>query len=120
MLHAAQRCRRQYAFEKPAKRALQTDAYLVHQGPGTLEFAFALGEELRAAGLAAVLHAGGGSFKAQMKKADASGATLALIVGENELAADAVAVKPLRDGRPQRQVPRAGLAAQLNALLKGN
>ena len=49
-------------------------AYLVHQGEGTLEYAFALGEELRAAGFAVVLHAGGGGFKAQMKRADRSGA----------------------------------------------
>ena len=106
------------AGRAPAPRP--PDAYLVHQGPGTLECAFAVGEELRAAGLAAVLHAGGGSFKAQMKKADASGAALAIIVGESELAAGAVAVKPLRDSRPQRQVARSGLAAQLNELLKGN
>src|SRR5512134_358545 len=62
------------AGRAPAPRA--ADAYLLHQGPGTLELAFAVGEELRAAGLAVVLHAGGGSFKAQMKKADASGAAL--------------------------------------------
>jgi histidyl-tRNA synthetase len=106
------------AGRAPAPRA--ADAYLLHQGPGTLELAFAVGEELRAAGLAVVLHAGGGSFKAQMKKADASGAALAIIVGESELTAGAVAVKPLRDGRPQRQVARAALVAQLHELLKGN
>jgi histidyl-tRNA synthetase len=94
------------------------DAYLVHQGAGTLEFAFALGEELRAAGFAVVLHAGGGSFKSQMKKADASGAALALIVGEDELKAGAVTVKPLRAARPQLQVTRAAVAAQLREFLK--
>jgi histidyl-tRNA synthetase len=95
-------------------------AYLVHQGAGTLEYAFALGEELRAAGFAVVLHAGGGSFKSQMKKADASGAALALIVGEDELKAAAVSVKPLRDARPQQRVARAALAAQLADFLKGS
>jgi histidyl-tRNA synthetase len=95
-------------------------AYLVHQGAGTLEYAFALGEELRAAGFAVVLHAGGGSFKSQMKKADASGAALALIVGEDELKAAAVGVKPLRDARPQQQVARAVLAARLADFLKGS
>jgi len=93
-------------------------AYLVHQGEGTLEYAFALGEELRAAGFSVVLHAGGGSFKSQMKRADASGAALALIVGEDELKAAAVTVKPLRAARPQQQVARAALAARLPDFLK--
>ena len=96
------------------------DAYLVHQGEGTLAYAFTLGEELRAAGHAVVLHAGGGAFKSQMKKADASGALLALIVGEDEIAAQAVSVKPLRDARPQQRVGRAELARRLTEFLKGS
>jgi histidyl-tRNA synthetase len=96
------------------------DAYLVFQGEGTLPHAFALGEELRAAGFAVVLHAGGGGFKAQMKKADASGAKLALIVGEDEIEAGAVSVKPLRDARPQQRVARGELLRQLNEFLKGS
>jgi histidyl-tRNA synthetase len=96
------------------------DAYLVFQGEGTLQAAFALGEELRAAGHAVVLHAGGGGFKAQMRKADASGARLAVILGEDELADAAVTVKPLRAAREQQRVPRAGLAARFKDLLKGS
>jgi len=96
------------------------DAYLVFQGEGTLPYAFALGEELRAAGFAVVLHAGGGSFKAQMKKADVGGASLALIVGEDELKAAAVTVKPLRDARPQLRVGRGELARRLTEILKGS
>ena len=42
-------------------------------------------------------HGGGGSFKSQMKKADASGARYALVIGDNEVGAGTVAVKPLRD-----------------------
>jgi histidyl-tRNA synthetase len=95
------------------------DGYLVFQGEGTLASAFALGEELRAAGHAVVLHAGGGSFKSQMRKADASGAQVALIIGEDELKAAAVTVKPLREAREQQRVPRAGLAARFADLLKG-
>jgi histidyl-tRNA synthetase len=96
------------------------EAYLVHQGAGTLEVAFALAEELRAAGHAVVLHAGGGGFKSQMKKADASGAALALIVGEDELKAAAVTVKPLRDARPQQSVGRGELVRRLTEFLKGS
>ena len=103
-----------------APRPVGPGAYVVHQGEGTLEYSFALAEELRAAGFAVVLHAGGGSFKSQMKKADASGAVLALIVGEDELKAGAVTVKPLRDALPQQPVPRAELAARLRDFLKGS
>jgi len=99
--------------------APRPDAYLVFQGAGTARYAFTLGEELRAAGRAVVLHAGGGNFKSQMKKADASGALLALIVGEDEIAAQAVTVKPLRDARPQQRVGRAELAQRMTELLKG-
>jgi len=100
----------------PARRP---DAYLVFQGEGTLAYAFTLGEELRAAGHAVVLHGGGGSFKSQMRKADASGAQVALIVGEDELKAAAVTVKQLREAREQQRVPRAGLAGRFADILKG-
>jgi histidyl-tRNA synthetase len=100
----------------PAPRRLH--AYVVHQGEGTLEFSFALSDALRAAGFAVVQHAGGGSFKSQMKKADASGAGLALIVGEDELRAAEVTVKPLRDGRPQWREPRATLVQRFPELLR--
>jgi histidyl-tRNA synthetase len=104
------------AARQPARGV--PDAYLLYQGEGTMESAFVLGEELRAAGFAVVLHAGGGGFKAQMKRADASGAALALIVGENELACAAVTVKPLRAARPQQQVPRPALVARLRELVR--
>ena len=43
-----------------------------------------------------ITHCGGGNFKAQLKKADSSGADYALIIGDNELASDTLLVKPLR------------------------
>jgi histidyl-tRNA synthetase len=85
-------------------------AYVVHQGAGALEYAFALAEELRARGMRALLHAGGGSFKSQMKKADASNASCALIVGEDEIAARAVSLKPLRRDAPQQRISREQVA----------
>ncbi|TAG70637.1 MAG: histidine--tRNA ligase, partial [Burkholderiales bacterium] len=69
----------------------QLDAYLVHAGEAARVAAGKLAEALRDAGLAVAQHAGGGSFKSQMKKADASGARFALIVGDNEAAAGTVA-----------------------------
>jgi histidyl-tRNA synthetase len=73
------------------------DAYVVHAGETAGRAARALAESLRNQGLAVAVHAGGGSFKSQMKKADASGARFALILGEEEASTGRVAVKPLRD-----------------------
>ena len=61
---------------------------------------------LRAAGIAVVMHAGGGSMKSQFKRADASGAPFALIFGADELAAGQVAIKPLRAGEGAAQFTR--------------
>jgi len=72
-------------------------------------------EALRAAGVAVLMHAGGGSMKAQFKKADASGARYALIVGDDEAAAGTVAVKPLRESGEQRTVPARDVVAALNS-----
>ncbi len=81
-----------------ASGVLKPDAYLVHQGQGTQGAGFKLAEQLRDAGLHCILHAGGGSFKSQMKKADASAAAFTLIVGESELAQALVAVKNMKTG----------------------
>ncbi|MBI3371933.1 MAG: histidine--tRNA ligase [Betaproteobacteria bacterium] len=88
-------------------------AYVVHLGAGAAEQALRIAGELRDAGYAVVQHCGGGSLKSQMKKADASGARVALIIGEDELGAGEVTVKPLRVARAQARVPAARLAAEL-------
>jgi len=87
--------------------------YMLHQGEGTLEYAFSLCESLRQHGFRVVMHAGGGNFKSQMKKADASGALQAVLIGEDELKAGKVTVKPLRSGEPQYQVSREDLPAKI-------
>ena len=73
------------------------DVYLVHSGAEATRLAWRVAEELRAARLSVVLHCGGGSFKSQMKRADASGAQFAVIIGDNEATDELVAVKPLRE-----------------------
>ena len=73
------------------------DAYIVHAGEGAQKAASKLSETLRDSGLSVAQHGGSGSFKSQMKKADASGARYALVIGDNEVVAGTVAVKPLRD-----------------------
>jgi len=74
------------------------DVYVVSSGAGTASAALRASEQLRAAGLDVLMHAGGGSFKSQFKRADASGATLALIIGEDELARGELGLKWLRGG----------------------
>ena len=101
-----------------APAAPRPDAYVVHQGEGTLEYAFSAADTLRSAGHAIVLHGGGGSFKSQMKKADASGAWLALIVGEDEVRAGEMTVKALRSSGDQRRIGRARVAEDFAAILQ--
>jgi histidyl-tRNA synthetase len=103
LLHEARRT--------PAREA--PHAYVVYQGEGTIEYAFTLAESLRSLSFRILLHAGGGSFKSQMKKADGSGARYALIVGEDELKAGEVSVKPLRTDQPQMRVKRDAVASSL-------
>jgi histidyl-tRNA synthetase len=81
---------------------LEPDVWLVHQGEAADKIAPAMAEQLRDAGLHVVLHCGGGGFKAQMKKADASGARFAVIIGDNEAAAGQLTLKPLRAAAEQR------------------
>lgn len=84
-----------------AHNPAQCDVYLVHQGDQGRAQSFILGERLRDAGLDVVLHcasaAGAGSFKSQMKKADASGAAYAAIIGDDEASGDTVTIKAMRD-----------------------
>jgi histidyl-tRNA synthetase len=63
------------------------------------------------------LNLGGGNFKAQFRRADRSGAALALIVGDDELARGVVAVKPLRQEAGQTECPIAEMVAGVKAAL---
>jgi len=78
-----------------------TDVYLVHQGSAAAQYAFAVAEALRDSGCSVVLDCGGTSFKSQMKKADGSGARFAVIIGDDEAAAQQLTVKPLRGNGEQ-------------------
>ena len=97
--------------------AAQCEVYVVHQGGAADRMAFGVAEELRNQGLSVMQHCGGGSFKVQMKKADASGAALAVIIGEEEAANNEVSVKHLRQEREQVRVARATLPDCVTDLL---
>lgn len=83
------------------------DVYVVHQGEAAQQAAFLAADQVRAAGFSAVLHCGGGSFKSQLKRADASHAAYAMILGEDEVRAGQVSLKPLRGQGEQKTVPLA-------------
>ena len=74
------------------------DVYIISSGEGTMAAALKAAETLRARRIDVLMHAGGGSFKSQFKRAGASAATLALVIGEDELKAGQATLKWLRDG----------------------
>ncbi len=96
-------------------RARVVDVYLVRQGVAAERYGASVAEQLRDAGLAVILHCGGGSFKSQMKRADASGARYAVIVGDDEAGAGVLSVKPLREAAQQ---VRASISEAVD-LIKG-
>jgi len=102
------------AVEVPSHAA---DAYLVHSGESASRFAWNVAALLRGRGLAVVFHCGGGSFKSQMKRADASGARFAVIIGDDEAGRQVVSLKPMREAGEQVQVDVEQAAA---IILKSN
>ncbi len=92
------------------------DVYMVHQGDQASVMAASVAEQLRDEALRVVLHCGGGSFKSQMKKADASRAPVALVIGDDEAAAGEVTVKPLRGGA-QHKVAVAELVSAVCTII---
>ena len=88
------------------------DVYVVAVGEGATRCAFRIAESLRngATALHVETNCGGGGFKAQMKRADRSGATVAVLLGEDEVNSGTAVVKPLRTELEQTTVPIGGLA----------
>lgn len=88
------------------------DVYLAALGDAADAAAVVLAERLRDAlsGLRLVVNAGGGSFKAQLKRADRSGARFALILGDAEVESATVQLKPLRTHEEQEAVAQSALA----------
>jgi histidyl-tRNA synthetase len=81
------------------------DIYLVNVGTTAEQQALTIAETLRDAGLTVTMHAGGGSFKSQMKKADKSGARYAVIIGDDEVKAAEICIKPMRETGEQIRCP---------------
>lgn len=90
------------------------DVYMVTAGEGTMMAGMKLVEQLReqVPGLRVMTHFGGGNFKKQFKRADKVGAAIALVLGEDEVAAQTVVVKDLAGGE-QNTVAQAEVAKLL-------
>src|SRR5690606_27681253 len=103
----------------PSTPTPECEVYIVHQGEDAQRLAARVGEQLRDAGLAVIVHAGSAGFKSQFKRADASGARVAVILGSDEVAAQAASVKYLRaepaGEAAQQQVPLDRLADVLKS-----
>jgi len=100
------------------------DIYMIHGGGATLEPTFVLAERLRTAGVDVIVHASADgqtpSFKSQMKKADASGALYAVIIGEDELNLQQAQIKDLRKTGTQDQVALDDVLDKVIDLLVSN
>ena len=96
------------------------DIFIVAAGDKALDVGLSLAEELRdsIAGIGVELNLGGGSFKSQLKRADKSGATYAVILGEDEVTQNAAGLKPLRSGEDQTSIALHELAGALAERLK--
>lgn len=98
--------------------ASECQVYLIHQGQAASHRAALVAEALRDAGLRVIVHAGSMGFKSQFKRADASGAAVAVIIGDNELATETASVKWLRlptnaEQEQQEAIPFDRLVTQL-------
>ncbi len=104
----------------PAEALGELDLYVLPMDHNATAQAMLLAEQLRDAlpGLRAQLHCGGGSFKSRIKKADKSGARLALLLGSDELAAGRATLKFLREERDQLSVSQNDLVETLATLTR--
>lgn len=105
--------------QRGAEASLSPDIYLLLVGDKASSRGYRLAERWRDAlpGLRLTVNAGGGSMKAQMRRADKSGARFALVLADAELEQGVVTLKPLRDANEQRQIKLTQVADELTALL---
>ena len=94
------------------------DVYLVNRGDQAETVALGLARTLRNAGLAVELDGSGAAFGKQFKRADRSGAPLALVLGDGEVTQGLVRVKPLLGEGEEQSLPWRDPAMDLPALLK--
>jgi histidyl-tRNA synthetase len=103
----------------PAALTAAPDVYFVVAGERATVSAAKVAEQLRSdlPACKIQMHCGGGSFKSQFKRADKSGAAVALIMGDNEAEQGVVNIKWLREEKEQQTVANSELAGLLSELL---
>jgi histidyl-tRNA synthetase len=104
-----------------ATAASAPDIYFVVAGAAAEQHGIPLAERLRDAlpGMRIETHCGGGSFKSQLKRADKSGAQLALILGDSETERRVIGLKSLRVEAPQIELPWDQVANEIKRRLSG-
>ena len=95
------------------------DVYVTAMGDDAQAYAVEVSEHLRNTlpDVRIMMHCGGGNFKKQLKRADKTGAQLALLLGSDEMQSRTVGIKPLRDGQEQQTVEFDALTRTVSALL---
>lgn len=103
----------------PFAAEAECQVYMIHQGEEAQRLAAKVAENLRDAGLRVIVHAGSSGFKSQFKRADASGAQVAVILGGDEVAAQTASVKWLRESligdQQQETIPLDRLVDELTS-----
>ena len=95
------------------------DVYVTAMGDESQSYAIEVAEHLRNSlpKTRIMMHCGGGNFKKQLKRADKTGASLALLLGNDEMQSREVGVKPLRDGKEQVTVSFDALSDKVAEML---
>ncbi|AIF99516.1 histidine--tRNA ligase [Alteromonas australica] len=106
-------------LNEDAQETSAADVYVTAMGDEAQGYAVQVAEHLRDTlpHVRVMMHCGGGNFKKQLKRADKTGAQIALLLGSQEMQARQVGVKPLRDGQEQQTVAFDDLSATLADLL---
>ena len=106
-------------LNEDAQETSAADVYVTAMGDEAQGYAVQVAEHLRDTlpHVRVMMHCGGGNFKKQLKRADKTGAQIALLLGSQEMQARQVGVKPLRDGKEQQTVAFDDLSATLADLL---
>ncbi|MBH77235.1 MAG: histidine--tRNA ligase [Dehalococcoidia bacterium] len=94
----------------PVIETTSPDAFIVHAGEAGARAAVRTASNLREVGLVTLIGESGRSFRAQMRRANGSGARFAVIIGEDEASSEVAALKDLREEREQEHIPLANVA----------
>lgn len=99
---------------------IMPDIYFISDGDAAFQHCLVLADQLRdtVPGLRVQTHCGGGNLKNQFKKADKSGAIVALVLGEEELQANTIGIKFLREMTPQKILPQSDIAKEIKTLFQ--